>query len=185
MPCGPSTDQDHSTTCLQSQIGQDCHLRRSRMAQVEAAVALSVAVRWGPAGTAVNGTVVARPGEDDVRRARKSRHQLDRRVRPDPGDTRLVGKGRAAGASRKTSVRPPCPCSRSQRRRCRATASDFLAAGFDRYLSKPVNVVRLVHTVRQQCPEVGREGPLAARPALALAHLGALAGLPSCGDGRP
>jgi hypothetical protein len=30
------------------------------MAQVDAAVALSVAVRWGPAGTAVNGTVVAR-----------------------------------------------------------------------------------------------------------------------------
>ena len=58
---------------------------------------------------------------------------------------------RAAAASRKTSVRPPCPCSRSQRRRCTATASDFLAAGFDRYLSKQVNVVKLVHTVRQQC----------------------------------
>ena len=171
-----------------------------------------------PAGTAVNGTVVARPGEDDVRRARKSRHQLDRRVRPDPGDTRLVGKGRrrpaaagrwdskpplrwpatelrsgkvlrpatrAAGASRKTSVRPPCPCSRSQRRRCRATASDFLAAGFDSYLSKQVNVVKLIHPVRQHCLDVGREGPLPARPALALAHPGALAGLPSRGDGRP
>ena len=49
-----------TTPCLQSQIGQDCHLRRWRMAQVDAAVALSVAVRWGPAGTAVNGTVVAR-----------------------------------------------------------------------------------------------------------------------------
>jgi CheY-like chemotaxis protein len=67
----------------------------------------------------------------------------------------------------------------------RATTSDFVAAGFDSYLSKPVNVVRLVHTVRQQCPDVGREGPLPARPALALAHPGALAGLPSCGDGRP
>jgi CheY-like chemotaxis protein len=33
-----------------------------------------------------------------------------------------------------------------------ATASDFLAAGFDSYLSKPVNVVKLIHTVRQQCP---------------------------------
>jgi hypothetical protein len=66
-----------------------------------------------------------------------------------------------------------------------ATASDFLAAGFDSYLSKQVNVVKLVHTVRRQCPDVGREGPLPARPALALAHPGALAGLPSCGDGRP
>jgi CheY-like chemotaxis protein len=61
----------------------------------------------------------------------------------------------------------------------------FLAAGFDSYLSKQVNVVKLVHTVQQQCPNVGREGPLPARPALALAHPGALAGLPSCGDGRP
>ena len=61
----------------------------------------------------------------------------------------------------------------------------FLAAGFDSYLSKPVNVVKLVHTVRQQCLDLGREGPLPARPALALAHPGALAGLPSCGDGRP
>src|SRR5512132_1105080 len=92
---------------------------------------------------------------------------------------------RAAAASRKTSVRPPCRCSRSPRRRCRATASDLLAAGFDSYLSKPVNVVKLIHTVRQQCPDVGREGPLPARPALALAHPGALAGLPSCGDGWP
>ena len=66
-----------------------------------------------------------------------------------------------------------------------ATVSDFLAAGFDSYLSKQVNVVKLVHTVRQQCPDVRREGPLPARPALALAHPGALAGLPSCGDGRP
>jgi hypothetical protein len=29
--------------------------------QVETAVALSVGIRWGPVGTAVNGTVVARP----------------------------------------------------------------------------------------------------------------------------
>jgi hypothetical protein len=34
--------------------------RRSRMAQVEAAVGLSVGVRWRPVGTAMNGTVVAR-----------------------------------------------------------------------------------------------------------------------------
>jgi hypothetical protein len=57
------------TTCLQSQIGGDHHLRRKRTAQVEATVALSVVVRWGPVRTAVNGTVVARPVGDDVRRA--------------------------------------------------------------------------------------------------------------------
>jgi hypothetical protein len=51
------------------------------------------------------------------------------------------------------------------------TASDFLAAGFDSYLSKQVNVVKLVHTVRQQRSDVRREGPLPARPALALAYL--------------
>jgi hypothetical protein len=32
-------------------------------------MALSLIVRWGPARTAVNGTVVARLGEDDVRGA--------------------------------------------------------------------------------------------------------------------
>jgi len=57
--------------------------------------------------------------------------------------------------------------------------------GFDSYLAKPVNVVKLIHTVRQQCPDVRREGPLPARAALALAHPGALAGLPSSRDGRP
>jgi hypothetical protein len=115
---------DRSTPCLQSQIGQDCHLRRSRMAQVEAAVALSVAVRWGPAGTAVNGTVVARTGEDDVRRARKSRHQLDRRVRPDPDDTRLVGKGRRRpAAAGRWDSKPPLrwPGDRGQEREGAAT----------------------------------------------------------------
>jgi hypothetical protein len=70
---------------------------------------------------------------------------------------------RAAAASRKPSVRPPCRCSRSPHRRCRATASNLLAAGFDSYLSKQVNVVKLAHTVRQQCPDVGREGPLPTR----------------------
>src|SRR5919106_5847998 len=49
-----------STPCLQSQIQQDRHLRRQRTAQVEAAVALAVVVRWGPVRTGVNGTVVAR-----------------------------------------------------------------------------------------------------------------------------
>jgi hypothetical protein len=59
------------------------------------------------------------PDEDDVRRARKSRHQLDRRVRPDPGDTRLVGKGRRrpAAAGRWDSKPPPrWPGDRGQER---------------------------------------------------------------------
>jgi hypothetical protein len=68
------------------------------MAQVEAAVGLSVGIRWEPVATAVNGTVVARP----VRRTFVGPgvwHQLDRRVRLDPGDAGLVGKGRQARGS--------------------------------------------------------------------------------------
>ena len=52
---------DQSTTCLQSQIGRDRHLRRCEAAQVVAASALSVVVGSCPVGTAVNGTLVARP----------------------------------------------------------------------------------------------------------------------------
>jgi hypothetical protein len=50
-----------ATPCSQSQIGQDRYLRRQGTAQVEAVLALSVVVRWGPVRTAVNGTLVARP----------------------------------------------------------------------------------------------------------------------------
>jgi hypothetical protein len=50
-----------TTPCLQSQIGRDRYLRRQWMAQVEAALALSLVVPWGPVRTAVNGTLVARP----------------------------------------------------------------------------------------------------------------------------
>jgi hypothetical protein len=39
---------DRKTTCSQSQIGQGRHLRRQGAAQVEVALALSVAVRSGP-----------------------------------------------------------------------------------------------------------------------------------------
>jgi hypothetical protein len=49
-----------TTPCLQSQIGPVRHLRRQVTAQVEAAMALSMIVRWGPVKTTVNGTVVAR-----------------------------------------------------------------------------------------------------------------------------
>jgi hypothetical protein len=52
---------DQPTSCLQSQIGRGRHLRRYEAAQVEAALALSVVVRWGPVLTAVSGTLVARP----------------------------------------------------------------------------------------------------------------------------
>jgi hypothetical protein len=63
----PQPIRDHwsplrrTTPCLQSQIGRSRHLRRERTTQLEAAVVLSVGVRRGPVGTAVNGTVVARP----------------------------------------------------------------------------------------------------------------------------
>jgi hypothetical protein len=57
-----------SITCLQSQIGRDRHLRRQETAQAVGVVVLSVVVRSGPFRTAVNGTVVARLGEDDVAR---------------------------------------------------------------------------------------------------------------------
>jgi hypothetical protein len=46
--------------CLQSQIGQDRYLYIGSVAQVTAAVVLSVAVRSALIRTAVNGTVVAR-----------------------------------------------------------------------------------------------------------------------------
>jgi hypothetical protein len=62
---------DQSTPCSQSQIGPDPHLRQQRTAQVEAALALSVVIRLGPAMTAVNGTLVARP-------ARTTWHTLSR-----------------------------------------------------------------------------------------------------------
>jgi hypothetical protein len=52
---------DQLTPCLQSQIEKDRDLGRGRTAQVMAAVVLSVGVRWGPAVTAVNGTLIARP----------------------------------------------------------------------------------------------------------------------------
>ena len=62
------------------------------MAQVEAAVVLSVVVRWGPVRTAVNGTVVARPAMTRFVGCGLRRRQLDRRVRLDPGDVCLVAK---------------------------------------------------------------------------------------------
>jgi hypothetical protein len=51
---------DQPTPCLQSQIGRDRYRRRQGTAQVEAAMVLSVVVRWGPVRTTLNGTVVAR-----------------------------------------------------------------------------------------------------------------------------
>jgi hypothetical protein len=54
------TSLDQPTPCSQSQIEQECHLRRERTAQVKAAVVLSVVVRFGPVMTAVNGMLAAR-----------------------------------------------------------------------------------------------------------------------------
>jgi hypothetical protein len=54
---------------------------------------LSVAVRPGPAETAVNGTVVAWPTRQPSY-GLAARHGLDRRVRPNRGNACLVGKGR-------------------------------------------------------------------------------------------
>jgi hypothetical protein len=50
-----------ATPCSQSQIGQDCHLRRHGAALVERTMALSVVVRWKPVMTVVSGTLMARP----------------------------------------------------------------------------------------------------------------------------
>jgi hypothetical protein len=52
---------DQTTSCLQSQIGPVRHLQWLGTAQVETVVELSVTVHWRPVGTAVNGTLVARP----------------------------------------------------------------------------------------------------------------------------
>jgi hypothetical protein len=51
-----------TTPCLQSQIGRGRNLDEWCSAQVTVAVVLSVVVRSGPVMTAVNGTLVARPG---------------------------------------------------------------------------------------------------------------------------
>jgi hypothetical protein len=58
---GGSCRLDRPTPCLQSRFGPARHLRWQGTAQVKAAVALPVIVRWGPVRTAPNGTVVARP----------------------------------------------------------------------------------------------------------------------------
>jgi hypothetical protein len=62
------------------------------MAQVEAAVVLSVVVRWGPVKPAVNGTVVARLARVKLIQSWRRRYQLGRWVRPVQDDTCLVGK---------------------------------------------------------------------------------------------
>jgi hypothetical protein len=62
-PVGHGEDDaglDQPTPCSQSQFGRDRHLLRHEAAQVEAASALSVVVRWEPVRTAVSGTLVAR-----------------------------------------------------------------------------------------------------------------------------
>jgi hypothetical protein len=82
---------DHPTTCSQSQIGQDHYLVWPRTAQVEAASALSVVVRWEPVRTAVTGTLVARPPRTTPVPVAPLAH-LDRRVRPALDDQRSRGQ---------------------------------------------------------------------------------------------
>jgi hypothetical protein len=157
------------------------------------------------------------PDEDDVRRARKSRHQLDRRVRPDPGDTRLVGKGRRrpaaagrwgfeaastlagrprSGAGRCWDLRhgrlPRVANERTASMSVLTLTAQAMQGDRERFPSRGLRQLPLQTSERRQARPhsaatvpVGREGPLPARPALALAHPGALAGLPSCRDGRP
>ena len=67
--------------------------------QVALDVVLSVAVRWGPVGSFVNGTLVARLArEDDLAYDWRRWLQLDRRVRPVLGDQ--LSRGQAAKAAR-------------------------------------------------------------------------------------
>ena len=53
---------DQSTTCLQSQVGQDRHLGKRGSAQVTVAMVLSVGVRSVPVATVVNGTAAVSLG---------------------------------------------------------------------------------------------------------------------------
>jgi hypothetical protein len=57
---------------------------------------LSVAVRWGPVRTGVNGTLVARPARTTFVGAWQSGHQLDRRVRIDSGEPASLASREAA-----------------------------------------------------------------------------------------
>src|SRR5215213_5980775 len=86
------------TPCSQSQIGQDRHLRRWETAQVEAAVLLSVAVRWGPFRTAVTGTLVARSFRRPALGGAVG-SQRNGWVRPVLGNHCFVGKPPEGGAA--------------------------------------------------------------------------------------
>ena len=74
---------------------------------MKAASALSVVVRWGPVRTAMNGTIVARLARMTLLEAWQFRQQLDRRVRLDPGDACLVGKGHWPAAGFGLDSKPP------------------------------------------------------------------------------
>ena len=67
--------------------------------QVEAASWLSVVVRLGTDQDRCEWHASGTAGEDDVRRAWQRGHRLDRRVRLDPRDASLVGKGRRPAAA--------------------------------------------------------------------------------------
>ena len=62
---------------------------------------------------------------------------------------------RSAGCAR-TSAPPPYPVLALTAQAMDGDRERFLAAGFDGYLSKPVNIVELVDTVEQHCDGSGR-----------------------------
>jgi hypothetical protein len=123
---------DHSlrraTPCSQSQIGQDRYLGSWGAAQLTAVVVLSVAVRWEPTLTLVNGTLVARPVRLTWLHGGVVGSQFDRRVSVVLGDHCIVGKPRTRRGSVFWSVRsrtllalrPPGPRTRQTSGRARA-----------------------------------------------------------------
>jgi hypothetical protein len=74
-----------ATPCFQSQIGQDRYLAKRLMAQLTPTVALSMTVRWGPLGTAMNGTLVARPQRTNLVSAWQRRSQAQPKDEAHPG----------------------------------------------------------------------------------------------------
>jgi hypothetical protein len=95
------------TPCPQSQIGRCCYLPGWGTAQVEVELALSVAARWGPVMTAVNGTLGARPARTTMLPPAGDGFQLGWRVRPVCVPHCLVDSREAARPSGSCGISPP------------------------------------------------------------------------------
>jgi hypothetical protein len=98
------------TPCSQSQIGQDSHLRRHGTAQAKGPSVLSVVVRWGPFGTAVNGTLVARPAEQRCSHLAATAPSSPRRGGPSSVTHRLVGKNPEGSRQPRRETEPSVWC---------------------------------------------------------------------------